>query len=354
MTNFNIKLDIPELNAAIVKFCDSVLQDFSVCLLLLTHTLALRAQIAAIAASGERDKSVIQSYPSMRFLAGSVLTKHDVIRDMLATMALFSSAFFFARDYNAIENPEKKREFLNNIVKDILSSSGISRPLSPRQISSRSDVLVNCRGVMSKIRGTWQAHSVFYPGSFIRGMSVVSTGWQAYLEAFISLCDRFGLDYERHLRAYANEAAQLNLGSDVSIDRVARAIITDAYRGMIPTGDSLIRFHDGVNLSDNETNTVPLEDGLPIVRNRPTEIDPFEVDHGDDPFLKAAKDQMDSVAGRGVRNVRYSRPSQAAPAPPQSEGAGLPPAAAEPPAPKSGRGSRGGNRGGRGGRRSRS
>ena len=288
----SMTINIPDISSEDYKFAANYWEHAISGFALLLYTLLWRAQIAHSQSSGSISKKDLQGVPSMRFTA-RLIGNNELIQGVLAAFAVFQSSFFDQAEYVKVPI-EDRRTFIENRIKDI-TAPGKAKILSARQINSYEDLIMHRRGLMAKCRGTLQASTIYNPTSIVRGISISHITWENFLEWFSFAIEKYipeSQSLENLLRyTISSYYPEIILANSENLKDLIK-IIVDC--NIYPESSEELSFEDGIVVSDDSKNKVPLEFILDLTRNKPAVLAelPSDIDTTNDPFLSSAVRQQ--------------------------------------------------------------
>jgi hypothetical protein len=160
---------------------------------------------------------------------------------------------------------------------------------------------------MARLRGKFQAISIFSAGEVIRGMSVAVITFDELIIAIFDLFESIGL--KDTLLEEMKEFIIIHEGS-LSSKFTEVALAMQALQIAFLQGKEIMTFDDAVRLAPGEQaeNLTPLEKSteLRISRSLPSESSAANIDPNQDPYLKLAASQMSGKRRGG--QPRSSKP----------------------------------------------
>jgi len=311
-TTSSIKINLPDLG---VKLSDLTYIYFRIKgatfgLFVIIWSFVLRAQITVLAKPSLDKAEGIQALESQRYTASVLLTRFQPAQFAFAGLAIAQSAFVDAAEYQALSEGERETYLFNYANDRLLSQEdGTPRPakvLSERQINSETSGAVHRRGIMARLRGKFQATSIFSAGEVIRGMSVAVITFDELIVAIFDLFENISLKEvlleEMKDFIIVHEGSLSSKFTEVGLAMQALQI---AFQGKED-----VTFDDAVRMAPGEQaeNLTPLEKSteLRISRSLPSESSAANIDPNQDPYLKLAASQMSGKRRGG--QPRSSKP----------------------------------------------
>lgn len=291
MSTKTVKIIFPGLNIREIEFAikhvDNPLRSF----LTLIIVLVWRGQIAYSQSLQGKNKKELLSVPSMKYTSKIISTNLD-IQSILASIVIFRTSADELKFSDFISLSVKDRNsFISSKIFDLVNSNGTAKILTSRQISSPEDLLVHRRGLLFQIKSLFQCGSVFDSGSLINNSNILHIKKHQIVQLLSNL---FQEDFENSLcslRTLYSKSSGTN-SEDLSFKSGEELLNWFIIKFMFDGSDSLF-FQDGISVSMDDDNLLPIEKGLPIKRNRPAEFpNSINFDPGDDLFLKAAFSQL--------------------------------------------------------------
>lgn len=285
MTKLITRIVFPEITEEDLLFAKKYIKNFISKFIVLAYTVCWRAQIAQTQTKETISKKDLQGTPSMKYIAKLFNSVED-INDLLAAITVKQSSFFDQKDYVATPT-EQRDKFVISRIND-LKSPGKSKLLSPRQISSYEELLVHRRGLMAKLRGKLQATTLYSPGSIIKGLNVSYLTW----EQFVTLCTQTleNMDIKDPLADLKNE---LEITDKNTINNPCEILTLSIRYSLHDSEDAKeLNFEDGIIVTNEETNIVPLETIFKVTRLKPVILIESVLSDTDDIFIKSVKKQQ--------------------------------------------------------------
>lgn len=293
MSPKSLKIMFPGLNIKEIEFAIKHVENPMRSFLTLIIILVWRGQISysqSLSLQGKNKKDLL-SIPSMKYTSKIISTNSD-IQSIIASIAVFRTSADELKFSDFISLSVKDRNFfISSRILELIKSSGSAKILTSKQISTPEDLIVHRRGLLFQIKSLFQCGSVFDSGSLISGSNVLHIGKTQIIQLFSNLFQQDFEDSLYSLRSFYSNSCNISLEDSFS-KSVEDLVDWFIIKFLFEDCDGLI-FQDGISVSVDNDNLLPIEKGLPIKRNKPAEFPNFlEFDPGDDLFLKAAFSQM--------------------------------------------------------------
>lgn len=291
--NRNIKFVLPEITYKDLLFAYTFTEDAVVDILVVSIFLLWRSQLSN-SQSGVLEREKIQALPTMKYLAKQFNNNKYVVR-FIATSSIQRSTMYEAEEYKVLDLTDRM-QFIRLRIEDLSNNNyGDAKILTPRQISTKDHLRTHRRGLMANIRGIFSSNTLYHPGSIISGINVSIVSWSEAWQGLSQLYQYANIvNPEQELINWAqfNIKDFPNLGSLTVIDLI-KLIFTFAIGNTV---DNFLEFEDGIVVSKQEDNKLPIEEPFLLSRNKPSVIRDVEfIGDEDDPFLTSAVDQIKAL-----------------------------------------------------------
>lgn len=289
----NIKFVLPEITYKDLLFSYTFSEDAVIDILVVSVFLLWRSQLSN-SQSGVLEREKIQALPTMKYLAKQFNGNKYVIR-FIAACAIQRSTMYEAEEYKVLDLTDRV-QFIRLRIEDLSKNNyGDAKILTPRQISTKDHLRTHRRGLMSNIRGIFSSNSLYHPGSIISGINISIVSWSEVWQGLSQLYQYANILYpEQELFNWAtlNIKDFPNLNSLTIVDLI-KLIFTFAIGN---TTDNFLEFEDGIIVSKEDDNKLPIEEPFLLSRNKPSVIRDVEfIGDEDDPFLTSAVDQIKAL-----------------------------------------------------------
>ena len=290
LANIKTRIIFPEVETSDLSFALKFSRMPITAIMLLAFVLAWRAQIANSQTRESISKKDLQGLPSMKFTA-KLFAGMSATKDFISAIAVAQSAFFDQQQYSSL-SPEDRPEFISKRI-DELSSSGKAKILSPRQITCPEELIIHRKGLTAKICGIFQATSLYTPNIILKGSNISFLTFNQFIEILVESLKAMGIEEVIEKLTHENVDKHDFNSKEKSINEILPLIIRD-HINEIADANNLI-FEDGIIVSKDENNMVPLEEILMVTRNRPVLLTESPVEESDDPFIQAALRQQSDL-----------------------------------------------------------
>ena len=249
----------------------------------------------------------IPKLDTAKFLAGPVMN-HLVVKQVIAAHAVFNTIIWEPSLLNSATSKVEKDAIVDSVAVELATSQGSGKILRPTQLSPET-IPLHRRGLILQITGKIQNDSVYTPTKVISGVDLHNLDFDVFYSGFIEICQTLNITPEQLAVAVApgrpdnrsisvsgiiSDHPELGIPSPVSFENLkphCKNMVINFFTNL--TGDKgSLTFLDGIPLSYEGNNLMPLETGLPIVRPSPPGVMPFVDDTQGDPYASLANDQI--------------------------------------------------------------
>ena len=213
-------------------------------------------------------------------------------------MAVIETSYHDQKEYT--NTPiEKRSQFIKERIKEA-TSNGKTKILKNRQINSYEDLLTHRRGLCAQTRGILQSTTLYDPESIIKRYNISHCTWDIFADAIEIYLQSFDIKSKEELinQAKINDDGNINkymeetLTENLTFAEIIKEIILNELDHQC---ENLI-FEDGIIVSNNDTNTVPMESILPnIQRHKPAIMVEFSSEETDDIFIASSLKQQNEM-----------------------------------------------------------
>lgn len=272
-------------------------------LFLLCFAISWRCQ-ATVRAKTQIPDLKIASLETNKFIAGPFMG-YPVTKLLFGAQAVLETSRFNKSLTDSGLTVEQKKELVIDdaftIVTSKIPGKLITTPLSENTYQ------VHQVGIVAHLMGKAQALPIFKPSTLLEGVDIYNLDFSTFWKGFTSLCQAFKIPLETLQIVFAPQNFCNNLGcksrgggiaENQGITPVpAQELELHAKAYLIKTFESIVKggtvfFREGIALSFETGNLLPIEKGLPIERENPPSIQNAFEDKGDDPFIKLANEQI--------------------------------------------------------------
>jgi hypothetical protein len=311
MNHQNLNLYVPGINSNEIDVIKENLPSNGILhFITLAYVIVWRSQIAQSQSQRGLDKKEVQAAPSMKFTA-RLFNTSPVIMQIFGVVSVTKASAELLRftNYKDLNREERKILLLDEVEVTTNSPHLPAKILSTRQINNKEDLITHRKGYIAQLKGTMQATCVFQPGSVIRGTNVSNIN-PSDISTLIASLLKLPIDSVQNcLKSWYRETLIQDSSEENTQepDDSLGEILTQYIKHSLDIHDDELIFQDGFIASANENNTLPMEIGLNIIRNRPAELQTgdINIDPGDDPLLKVAAEQWKTLS-KQYRNVKAS------------------------------------------------
>lgn len=297
-----LKMIFPGLNIKEIEFSIKYIENPFKSFLALIIVLVWRGQIAYSQSLSARNNKELLCLPSMKYTS-KLISSNPHIQSIIAAVAIFRTSADELKFSDFVSlSINQRNSFIVSKIFELRNSTGDAKILSSRQISSLEDLLVHRRGLLFQIKSIFQSSSIFDSGSIINGLNILYVGKFEIIQLISNFFHQeVSVSIDLLKGFYFNSSFAKN-NSDPSIDELLNCFILE----FLFEGSKSLVFQDGILVSEDEDNLLPIEKNLPIKRNKPRLLpNSIEFDPGNDLFLKAAFSQLNNIK----KNYKFSKAS---------------------------------------------
>lgn len=274
----------------------------------LAFSLTWRAQLATRAKAISFPIKDIPKLDTAKIIAGPIMT-NPLLMIVPATSAVFETIIWEGDTLNSSATINEKSIIVHNSAVSLTRYKGPSRVLSLNQINA-STLNVHRKGLVSQTIGKCQNEPIHSTLSILQGVDLHNINFTTFFKCFLETCEKVSIPTETLQIIFSEENFNPSYGCNsviggtdsnsnitpVPIENLEQAAKTYISKFLSLPGitESLLNINDGLMLSFEAGNFLPIEIGLPIARSSPpskmSTLDPSLVEK--DPFAKLAEKQI--------------------------------------------------------------
>lgn len=342
-SSFMIKINIPGITFKSFVFT-SWPHSFVCGLFVLCFSLVWRVQFALRGKAAGSSTADIPKMDTAKFQAGPLMN-HPVPKQVLGAHAVFNTVVWESALLSPTTSRIEKDVIVANLATGVVTGTGAAKVLSSKQLNHES-ITLHRRGLVSQVLGKIQGESVYSPNTIVSGVDIYNMTFKEFFAGFLGVCDSLGIPKEiigisLHPSNFSFETGCQTISglvkdqnppvefstpvTDAQLESYGLSYIKLFLAGFAGDKASLT-FNDGIPLSYEGNNLMPMELGLPIARlTPPSAISPLTEDPSD-PYTALANSQIKEF-NSSIKTVRLPK-TASSPSPTAGRRRGRPPGGA--------------------------
>lgn len=315
-----MKLNIPGITFKSFVFT-SWPHSFVCGFLVLCFSMVWRAQLAQRGRAAGMPSTDIPKLDTAKAIAGPVMN-HPVPKQVLGAQAVFSTVVWEAGLISPETTRIEKDAIVAKLAVEIISGKAPAKVLTPKQLNPET-VNLHRRGLVAQSLGKIQGDAIYSPTSIIQGADIHNLTFSEFFNGFLGVCELIGINKEvlaisLHPENFnfpggcattSGSLRDLDPPLEISLP-VQNQVLEDYAFNYIKNflsglagSKGFLSFNDGVTLNWESNNLMPLEAGLPIVRQSPPSAFASLQEDPSDPYAALANSQIKEF-NASIKDVR--------------------------------------------------